>query len=244
MTGPTDILPLHVEGLVYETGGQRFLHDIDFTLKSGTRTVVLGPNGAGKSLTLRLLHGLLTPTMGSIRWRGDVNADPDRYRRHQAMVFQRPVLLRRSARANIDHALKLRGVPRRDRGVRIDAALAQTGLSALAGRPARVLSGGEQQRLALARAWATTPQVLFLDEPTANLDPTATRAIETLINGFHAAGTKIIMTTHDLTQARRVADEVLFLHHGRLVEHQSADAFFDAPASDAARAFIAGELLW
>lgn len=244
MTGPLDILPLEVSDLVFEVGGQRLLHDVSFTLKSGTRTVLLGPNGAGKSLTLRLMHGLLTPTMGTIRWRGDTRTDPDRYRQHQAMVFQRPVLLRRSARGNIEHALKLQRVPRSQRRVRADLALAQTGLANLGDRPARALSGGEQQRLALARAWATAPEILFLDEPTANLDPAATRAVETLIDGFHAAGTKIIMTTHDLGQARRMADEILFLHHGRLVEHEPANRFFNAPQNDEARAFINGELLW
>jgi tungstate transport system ATP-binding protein len=160
------------------------------------------------------------------------------------MVFQRPVLLRRSVAANIDHALKLRGLDRASRRGRVAAALAQTGLTALAGRPARTLSLGEQQRVALARAWALSPQILFLDEPTASLDPAAARQVETLIGNFHAAGVKIVMTTHDLGQARRLADEILFLHRGRLVDHCDAGRFFDAPASDTARAFIQGELLW
>jgi tungstate transport system ATP-binding protein len=244
MTTPATILPLEVSDLVYEAGGQRLLHDIAFRLTAGSRTVLLGPNGAGKSLMLRLCHGLLTPTMGTIRWGGEVRADPARARRHQAMVFQRPVLLRRSARANVEHALRLRRVPRRERRAGADLALAQTGLAGLADRPARALSGGEQQRLALARAWATTPQVLFLDEPTANLDPAATRAVETLIDGFHAAGTKIVMTTHDLAQARRMADEILFIHHGKLLERTPADRFFSAPATREAQAFVDGELLW
>jgi len=244
MTAPATILPLVVSNLVYEAGGERLLHDINFRLTAGTRTVLLGPNGAGKSLILRLCHGLLTPTMGAVRWGGEVRADPARQRRHQAMVFQRPVLLRRSVRANIEHTLKLRRVPRRERRARADLALAQTGLAELGDRPARALSGGEQQRLTLARAWATTPQVLFLDEPTANIDPAATRTVETLIDGFHAAGTKIIMTTHDLAQARRMADEILFIHHGRLLEQTPADRFFAAPQTQEARAFIKGELLW
>jgi tungstate transport system ATP-binding protein len=244
MTAPPTILPLEVSKLVYEAGGVRLLHDIDFRLAAGTRTVLLGPNGAGKSLTLRLCHGLLTPTRGAIRWGAQVPGDPARVQRHQAMVFQRPVLLRRSVRGNVEHALKLRRVPRQQRRARATLALAQTGLATLADRPARALSGGEQQRLALARAWATAPQVLFLDEPTANLDPAATRAVETLIDGFHAAGTKIIMTTHDLGQAQRLADEILFLHHGRLLERTPADRFFAAPTTPEAQAFIKGELLW
>ncbi len=244
MTTQATILPLEVSDLVYEAGGERLLHDIGFRLTAGSRTVLLGPNGAGKSLMLRLCHGLLTPTMGTIRWGGEVLADPARARRHQAMVFQRPVLLRRSARGNVEHALSVHRVPRRDRRARADLALAQTGLAGLGDRPARALSGGEQQRLALARAWATTPQVLFLDEPTANLDPAATRAVETLIDGFHAAGTKIVMTTHDLAQARRMADEILFIHHGKLLERTPAGRFFSAPATREAQAFVKGELLW
>ena len=244
MTAPPTILPLEVSNLVFEAGGVRLLHDISFRLAAGTRTVLLGPNGAGKSLTLRLCHGLLAPTMGAVRWGGHIPGDPAPLRRHQAMVFQRPVLLRRSVRGNVEHALKLRRIPRQQRRARATLALAQTGLAELGGRPARTLSGGEQQRLALARAWATTPQVLFLDEPTANLDPAATRAVETLIDGFHAAGAKIIMTTHDLGQAQRIADEILFIHHGRLLERAPTDQFFTAPATPEAQAFIKGELLW
>jgi len=244
MTAPSTILPLEVSNLVYEVGSERLLHDVSFRLSAGVRTVLLGPNGAGKSLTLRLCHGLLAPTMGHIRWGGELSGDPARARRHQAMVFQRPVLLRRSVLGNVEHALNLRRVPRPQRRTRARLALAQNGLAELASRPARTLSGGEQQRLALARAWATTPQVLFLDEPTANLDPAATRAVETLIDGFHAAGTKIIMTTHDLGQAQRSADEILFVHQGRLLEQTRADQFFSAPATREARAFIKGELLW
>lgn len=244
MTAPASILPLEVSNLVYEAGGERLLHDISFRLTAGARTVLLGPNGAGKSLILRLCHGLLTPTMGTVRWGGAVRTDPVRTRRHQAMVFQRPVLLRRSVRGNIEHTLKLHRVPRRERRERADLALAQTGLAEIGERPARALSGGEQQRLTLARAWAVTPQVLFLDEPTAHIDPAATRAIETLIDGFHAAGAKIVMTTHDLGQAQRMADEILFVHNGRLLEHTPAAQFFAAPATQEAQAFINGELLW
>jgi tungstate transport system ATP-binding protein len=244
MTAASTILPLEVSDLVYEIDGKRLLHDIGFRLSAGNRTVLLGPNGAGKSLTLRLCHGLLTPTMGAIRWGGQISGDLGYAQRHQAMVFQRPVLLRRSARGNVEHALKLRRVGRAQRRARAGLALAQTGLAALGDQPARTLSGGEQQRLALARAWATSPQVLFLDEPTANLDPAATRAVETLIDGFHAAGAKIVMTTHDLGQAQRIADEILFLHNGRLLEQTPAAQFFAAPRTREAEAFIKGELLW
>ncbi|MBS29041.1 MAG: ABC transporter ATP-binding protein [Alphaproteobacteria bacterium] len=236
----SSILPLDVRRLVFEADSTRLLHDVGFSLQAGKRTVLLGPNGAGKILLLRLCHGLLTPTAGEVSWSGG----HERARKHQAMVFQQPVMLRRSVAGNITHALAAHGVPRADRPDRAEAALALAGLSHLARRPARVLSGGEQQRLALARAWATEPQVLFLDEPTASLDPGATRAVETLIEGFHAAGTKIVMATHDLAQARRLADEILFVHKGRLLESADAESFFDRPQTEEALAFVAGELLW
>lgn len=234
------ILPLVVERLRYAVNGKVLLHDLSFVLEAGRRTVLLGPNGAGKTLTLRLCHGLLLPTSGSLRWSGDAAARPGR----QAMVFQRPVMLRRSVAANIRVALALAGIPREVRGEHTRWALERTGLSDLAHRAARQLSGGEQQRLALARAWATRPEVLFLDEPTANLDPAATRAIEELIQAIHESGTKIVMTTHDLGQARRLADEIFFLCRGHLLEQGPADAFFDTPRSAEAQAFLKGELLW
>jgi len=242
MSAPQSILPLEISHLVFESGETRLLHDIDVTLGAGRRTIILGPNGAGKSLLLRLCHGLLKPTSGEIIWRGAGTSR--RVIRRQAMVFQRPVMLRRTAIGNITHTLKIRDIPRKERRERAEAALALAGLSHLANRPARLMSGGEQQRLALARAWVTEPEVLFLDEPTASLDPAATRAVESLVEGFHAAGTKIIMATHDLGQARRLADEIVFLHKGRLMEFAPADAFFDTPQTDEASAFVKGELLW
>jgi tungstate transport system ATP-binding protein len=182
------------------------------------------------------MHGLLAPTHGRIVW----NADKPGPR--QAMVFQRPVMLRRSALANVAYALKIARVENAAR-LALDA-LKEVGLAHLAHRPARVLSGGEQQRLALARAWALHPEVLFLDEPTASLDPSATREVEAIIRAFDASGTKIVMATHNLGQARRLGDEVLFIHQGRLVERAPVDRFFRQPASAEAAAFIKGELPW
>ncbi len=235
-------LPLAARSVCYRIQGETLIDDLTVTLGGGPRTVVLGPNGAGKSLFLRLCHGLISPTSGSLSWAGTEQADIAR--RHQAMVFQKPVHLRRSAAANIDYALKRHGMARDARRARVADALALSGLTSVADRSARVLSGGEQQRLALARAWATEPQVLFLDEPTASLDPTATRAVETIVAQIHRAGVKIVMTTHDLGQARRLADEILFMHQGRLLEKQPAEAFFDQPETAEAAAFIRGELLW
>ncbi len=235
------ILPLQLEGVGYTARGETLIAGIDVVLSARQRTVILGPNGAGKSLLLRLCHGLIQPTSGRIAWHQTNDAI---LRRRQAMVFQRPIMLRRSAAGNIDFALKLRGLLRADRHRRVAEVLARTGLAQLAGLPARVLSGGEQQRLALARAWALDPEVLFLDEPTASLDPAATRAVEELVETIHATGTKIIMTTHDLAQARRLADEVLFLYHGRLLETGPAAQFFAQPRTAEASAFLKGELTW
>jgi tungstate transport system ATP-binding protein len=235
------ILPVRTCGLVFEAGGRRLIDGLDLTLRSAVRTVVMGPNGAGKSLLLRLLHGLLEPSAGAILWGGRPAGAAVRLR--QAMVFQRPVLLRRAALANVVHALRSRGVPRRERRERAVQVLAAANLAALAGAPARLLSGGEQQRLAMARALSLKPDVLFLDEPTANLDPASTLAIERLIEQAHREGTKIIMVTHDLGQARRLADEVVFLHRGRLEEQSQANRFFDSPASAIARAFLDGRLI-
>ncbi len=239
-TAASHLLPLHLERVGFRAGGKTLLEAISLTIEAGSRTVILGPNGAGKSLLLRICHGLLEPGMGRVCWAGGKGRET---RLAQAMVFQRPVLLRRSAAANVAYALALRGVPRRERRARIAGALEQVGLGKLARRPARVLSGGEQQRLALARAWALRPEVLFLDEPTASLDSAATRAIEQIVHTIHAAGTTIVMTTHDLGQAWRLADRVVFMHQGRLIEDSPAERFFEQPATPQARAFLAGELL-
>jgi tungstate transport system ATP-binding protein len=160
------------------------------------------------------------------------------------MVFQRPVMLRRSALGNLTYALARQDVPRGERTRLAREAMERVGLGHLANHPARVLSGGEQQRLALARAWALRPQVLFLDEPTASLDPSAAREIEAAILAIHATGTKIVMTTHNLGEARRLGDEILFLNQGRLAERAPAERFFTAPATAEAAAFIKGELPW
>lgn len=240
----SSILPLRLDGVSYRAGGRTLVDHVSLRFSAGTRTVVLGPNGAGKSLLLRLCHGLIPPSAGHVVWEGASPAAPGGRRPRHAMVFQRPVMLRRSAAGNIDYALKLHGHGRGERCVRVAQALARAGLDACALRPARLLSGGEQQRLALARAWAVAPEVLFLDEPTASLDPSAVRAVETLVKAIAADGTKIIMTTHDLGQARRLADEVVFLCQGRILEHAPAERFFQAPQSREARAFLDGNLLW
>jgi tungstate transport system ATP-binding protein len=235
------VLPLVLEDVSFVAGGRVIIDRVSCELEAGPRTVILGANGSGKSVLMRLCHGLLAPTSGRIAWRGNV----DRGRpRAQAMVFQRPVMLRRSALANVTYGLELAGVPRAERERRARDVLAAVGLDDVEGRPARVLSGGEQQRLALARAWALDPEVLFLDEPTANLDPGAAREVESIVDEIHASGTKIVMTTHNLGQARRLADDILFMSGGRLAERASVERFFAQPSTGETAAFINGELPW
>ena len=235
------MLPLALDGVGFSAGGRDILSGIDLLLEAGPRTVILGPNGAGKSVLMRICHGLLAPTSGHVRW-----AHPERHGepRRQAMVFQRPVLLRRSALGNLTFALAVAGVSGHEREGRARIALDRVGLAAFAHRPARVLSGGEQQRLALARAWMLEPEVLFLDEPTANLDPGATREIESIVQSIHASGTKIVMITHNLGQAQRLGDEVLFVDRGRIAERAPVERFFRNPATAEADAFLKGELPW
>jgi tungstate transport system ATP-binding protein len=230
------ILPLRLEDVSFAAGGRSIIERLSLSLEAGPSTIILGANGAGKSVLMRLMHGLLEPTSGRVAWSGEGA------RRRQAMVFQRPVMLRRSALANVAYPLERSGSPQKEKLAM--EALQEVGLAHLAQRPARVLSGGEQQRLALARAWALHPEVLFLDEPTANLDPGATREIEAVIKAFDVAGTKIVMSTHSLGQARRLGDEVIYLHQGRVLERAAIDRFFPQPASPEAAAFVKGELPW
>lgn len=231
------MLPLVLDTVSFAVNGRTIIDQVSVEIGAGPRTVILGPNGAGKSVLMRLCHGLLRQTGGSIAWRGANGG-----RQRQAMVFQRPVMLRRTALANVIYGLKLAGLPRGEQIMRAKDVLDAVGLAHIAERPARMLSGGEQQRVAIARAWALGPEVLFLDEPTANLDPGATRDIESIIAQIHASGTKIIMTTHNLGQAKRLGDEILFLNEGRLVERALVERFFRAPASAEAAAFIRDEL--
>jgi tungstate transport system ATP-binding protein len=241
MRAPASLLPLALDNVVFAVGARRIIDGVSLTLERGPRTIILGPNGAGKSVLLRLCHGLLRPSAGNIRWNApEFPGGP----RRQAMVFQRPVLLRRSARRNVTYALKLAGIAGEEREERATEALCKVGLDALGDRYARTLSGGEQQRLALARVWALRPEILFLDEPTASLDPGATHEVENVIAAMHATGTKIVMVTHNLGQAHRLGDEILFLHQGRLVERASAERFFQHPGSAEAAEFLEGELPW
>ena len=239
MRAPSADLPIEFVEVSFLARDVTILDHIGLKLGGGTPTVLVGPNGAGKTTLLRLAMGLIPPTRGRVTWGGRTGAAPT----HRAIVFQRPVMLRRSAAGNLRYALKAAGVARADRAARVDELLALVGLTGLGARAARKLSGGEQQKLALARALAKDPQVLFLDEPTASLDPAATKAIEDVIRSVAARGIKVVMATHDLGEARRLAGEIVLLHRGRVVEVADAAAFFNAPKTDEARRFIAGELL-
>jgi len=229
-------LPIELRDVTVERSGVLLLRAVSLRIVRGERVVVIGGNGAGKSTLLRVLHGLARPTAGTIRW-GGASAAP----RNQAMVFQRPLLLRRSVAGNVRYALRLAGASPGEQDARARRALHEADLSALARRPARRLSGGEQQRVALARAESLQPALLLLDEPTASLDPAASRVIEARVTAIHAAGTTVVMSTHNLAQARRLAERIVFVHAGRVLEDTVADAFFRAPSSAEAAAFLEGE---
>lgn len=232
MRAPMSDIPVAFEDVSLRIRDVEIVCDLDLNLGGGTPTVLLGPNGAGKSTLLRLAMGLAAPTSGRITW-GGRGAPGERL----AMMFQRPVMLRRTAAANVAYALPGRN------DARVAELLQQVGLSGLAGRPARKLSGGEQQRLALARALARDPEILFLDEPTASLDPAATKSVEDIVRAVAASGVKIVMATHDIGQARRLAGDILFLVRGRLIENALAHRFFTSPATPEAAAFLRGDLV-
>lgn len=225
-----------LENVVFAAGSRKLVDGLTFSLRNNGITTMMGPNGAGKSLALRLLARLLLPTNGYVHECGIAACDI-------ALVFQKPVMLRRSVKGNLIHALKLHGVNRRERPERLAELLRMADLEHLSSSPARLLSGGEQQRLALVRALAARPRLLLLDEPTASLDPQATQAIEKLVLQASNLGTKIVLVTHDIGQAKRMASDVVFLHQGFAHEHSPADTFFTEPKSLEAMAYLKGELL-
>jgi tungstate transport system ATP-binding protein len=239
MRAPSSELPIEFDKVTLTAGGVTILDDVSLSFSAGPPTVLIGPNGSGKSTLLRLAMGLLAPSRGRITFCGLEDVPPLK----RAIVFQRPAMLRRSAAANIRIALRAAGIPRAEHARRTGELLELVGLAHVTDRAARRLSGGEQQRLALARALARDPAVLFLDEPTASLDPVATKAVEDIISAVSERNIKVVMATHDLGEARRLAGDVVMLHRGRIVERDAAPAFFDTPQTLEARAFLAGELL-
>jgi tungstate transport system ATP-binding protein len=236
MRAPKSDLPISIQRISVATDTVTILKDVTMTLTKGEPTVLIGPNGSGKTTLLRVAMGLLAPTSGQVTWGGRLGVPPER----RAILFQRPVMLRRTAGSNIRYALRDTGAVRQGR---VSELLRLVGLEGLEDRPARRLSGGEQQRLGFARALAREPEVLFLDEPAASLDPAATKNIEDLIRDVSSRGIKIVMTTHDLGQARRLAGDITLLHRGSVVETGDAQSFFTAPQSSQAQRFLAGDLL-
>jgi tungstate transport system ATP-binding protein len=232
MRAPVSNLPLAFEGASLRAGSVEIVSELTLDLAGGSPTILLGPNGSGKSTLLRLAMGLVTPSNGRVSWGGRTLPGE-----RLAMVFQRPVMLRRTVAANVAYALG------RHDDQRVGELLDRVGLGGLANRAARRLSGGEQQRLALARALARDPEILFLDEPTASLDPAATKSVEDIVQAVAASGVKIVMATHDIGQARRLAGDVVFLARGRLVERAEATRFFHSPTTPEAAAFLRGDLV-
>ena len=232
------LLPITIDKLTLKAGQKTLLNNISLNITSSGILVIMGPNGAGKSLLMRCLHGLSQPDSGRILFAGDeINQT---HRKSQALIFQKPVLLKRSVRQNLEF---VRTLHRTDNVASIELALKNVGLSKLASQPANQLSGGERQRLALARALMMRPQMLFLDEACANLDPASVSNIEEVLRQTCKDGQKIILITHDIAQAKRLADEVVFLHRGALCEHTPARVFFQSPKSKAARAYLDGQIL-
>lgn len=238
MRAPVSDLPIVFADASVRVRDLTILDRISLAIAPGAPTVLIGPNGSGKTTLLRLAMGLIEPSAGGITWGGRERVPPTR----RGIVFQRPAMLRRSAAANIRYALSSVGVGR-NWWECTDELLALVGLTGLGDRPARKLSGGEQQRLALARALARDPEVLFLDEPTASLDPAATKAVEDVVRAVAARGIKIVLSTHDLGEARRLAGDIVLLHRGRVIESGPAAEFFASPRTQEARRFLAGELL-
>ncbi len=235
------VLPLELVDVGLVSGDVTLLKEINLAFDGDRASVILGPNGAGKTLLLRICHGLLLPTSGNVRWR---NPGLAKHPASQGMVFQKPVVLRRSVEDNIRFALKACRIERALHSVRLSHGLEASGLGPLAGRRAMHLSGGERQRLSLARCLAVQHRVLFLDEPTAHLDPAATRRVEEMISLIREDGTRVIMVTHDIGQARRLADEIVFMHRGEVLESGPASDFFNRPGTAEASAYLRGELIW
>ncbi len=232
-------LPIRLEHVSVISRDVTMLDRITLEIESGAPTVLIGPNGSGKTTLLRIAMGLEVPTQGRVTWAGAEKSRPIKH----AFVFQRPAMLRRTVIGNLRYALRAAKVPKGQHDGRVDELVALTGLDGLSKRPARRLSAGEQQRLALARALAYAPAILFLDEPASSLDPASTKVIEDIIRAVAASGTKVVVSTHDLGQARRIAGEIVLLNRGRLIERANAAQFFNSPKTGEAKAFIAGELL-
>lgn len=229
---------LSLQDIDYRAGGATLLDGISHAFPRGQCTMLVGPNGAGKSLLMKISHGILPPARGAVLWARN-ESGPLRH----TMVAQRPLMMRRTAKANLVHALALAGISYAARHRQAQAALEKFRLGHLVDKPAAKLSGGEQQRLAIARAAAIGADVIFLDEPTSALDPASTQEIEAMIAVLRSEGVTVIMSTHALPQAKRLADHMVMMHKGSIIESGPVDAFFNAPLMPQTCAFLAGDLL-
>lgn len=233
------IFPMKASDLTVRRGGRLLLDGVSLSLTGDGVTIVLGPNGAGKSTLLKTLHGMQRLVKGSLDWAQPSGAAQER----QAFVFQTPILMRRTVLDNVAYPLKVRGFGKREAREKAADWLRKVHLERALNQRAADLSGGERQKMALVRALIRDPELLFLDEPSANLDGRATREIEELLQETNAAGTRIIMATHDFGQARRLATDVVFLHKGQMLEHTPADEFFTSPQTPQAQAFLNGDIV-
>ncbi|MDA5095361.1 ATP-binding cassette domain-containing protein [Aliiroseovarius sp. KMU-50] len=233
------MFPIHARAITVRRRGRDLIGPLDLSLEGQGVTIVIGPNGAGKTTLLRALHGIERLSKGEITY---ASPRPEALAA-QAFVFQSPVIMRRTVRENMAYPLSLRNMSKSEISSRVDEVAERVGLTFALNRPARVLSGGERQKLALGRALTLRPELLFLDEPCASLDGRATREIEDVLNHEISRGRRIIMSTHNMGQARRLAQDVLFIHKGQIHEAAPADQFFTAASTDAARAFLNGDIV-
>lgn len=234
-----DLFPLNAHGALVHRRGKVLVGPVDLTLEAEGLTIVIGPNGSGKTSLLKMLHGILRLNAGQVNWA----CPTDEARRRQAFVFQTPVMLRRTVLDNLIYPLRLSKVPKIDARMQAMDWVESLGLDEARKRPATVLSGGERQKLAIARALIRQPDLLFLDEPCASLDGQAMREIEGILKVASKGGTRIIMSTHDMGQAKRLASEVIFMLHGQVREFGRADRFFEQPQTEQARAFLNGDIV-
>lgn len=232
----TAAFPMTLNGVLVRRQGKRVLGPVDLTLARDGATMIVGPNGSGKTTLLRVMHGIERTNGGQVTWAQD---DPAKH----AFVFQSPIVMRRSVAENLAYPLRLLKTSKAEIAAAVDGWLVRIGLAAIAQSPATRLSGGERQKLAIARALIRKPDVLFLDEPCANLDGHATAEIEALLQEIVAGGTRIVMATHDMGQARRLADDVVFMLDGKAHETGTAAVLFDEPQTKELAAFLRGDIV-
>jgi len=233
------VLPFSMRSATAKTGSKILVGPIDLTIGQKGLTIVMGPNGSGKTTLLRLMHGLHRLASGEIQW----NLPAQITRERQAYVFQNPIMMRRSVVDCIAFPLILHGLGRKAARQKASEWACRFGMANMLDRAAPDLSGGEKQKLSLVRALIRKPDILFLDEPCANLDGRSIREIEKILLDVKAQGTRIVMATHDMGQAKRLASEVVFMLNGKIHEIGPAKPFFNHPKTAEAAGFINGEIV-